>query len=150
MFKLLARGLSEERIICVLFNQEVPRNKEKPKASTAGPGLLTPDMELFCKAGPDGKSLGDCPFTHYVQVCDSRRRREPQLTTPLWSLRLPSCGVLRFHSTVTRGVTLPVTECSGYFLIEPQQNGVVFLMITGGGVSILWRGEGGAGTDKGG
>lgn len=51
-------------------NQEVPRDKPKPKASTAGPGLLTPDLELFCKAGPDGKSLGDCPFTHYVQVCD--------------------------------------------------------------------------------
>lgn len=34
----------------------------------AGPGLLEPDIELFCKAGPDGKALGDCPFTHYINV----------------------------------------------------------------------------------
>lgn len=25
-------------------------------------------MELLCKAGPDGASLGDCPFCHYVQM----------------------------------------------------------------------------------
>lgn len=34
----------------------------------AGPGLIEPDMELFCKAGAGGKNLGDCPFTHYIQV----------------------------------------------------------------------------------
>ncbi len=34
----------------------------------AGPGLLEPDMELFCKAAADGNALGDCPFTHYVHV----------------------------------------------------------------------------------
>lgn len=34
----------------------------------AGPGLIEPDMELFCKAAADGASLGDCPFTHYIQV----------------------------------------------------------------------------------
>ncbi len=28
------------------------------------PGL----MELYCKAGPGGKSVGDCPFTQYVQI----------------------------------------------------------------------------------
>lgn len=25
-------------------------------------------IELLCKAGPDGASLGDCPFCHYVQM----------------------------------------------------------------------------------
>lgn len=25
-------------------------------------------IELLCKAGPDGVSLGDCPFCHYVQM----------------------------------------------------------------------------------
>jgi hypothetical protein len=25
-------------------------------------------MELLCKAGPDGVSLGDCPFCHFVQL----------------------------------------------------------------------------------
>lgn len=26
------------------------------------------DMELYCKAGADGNSLGDCPFSHYVAM----------------------------------------------------------------------------------
>lgn len=34
----------------------------------AGPGLIEPDMELFCKAAADGNALGDCPFAHYIQV----------------------------------------------------------------------------------
>lgn len=54
---------------------------------TVGPGLITPDMELFCKAAADGSALGDCPFTHYVQVIDhdgvdismSRHARPPGL-----------------------------------------------------------------------
>lgn len=25
-------------------------------------------MELLCKAGPDGVSLGDCPFAHFLQM----------------------------------------------------------------------------------
>ncbi|CAM9592732.1 unnamed protein product [Ectocarpus sp. 6 AP-2014] len=44
--------------------------KEAPKEemAKAGPGLLEPDMELFCKAAADGNALGDCPFTHYVHM----------------------------------------------------------------------------------
>jgi len=26
------------------------------------------DMELYIKAGPDGESVGDCPFAHYVRA----------------------------------------------------------------------------------
>ncbi|CAM9506076.1 unnamed protein product [Ascophyllum nodosum] len=48
--------------------QEVPRDKPESKAAKAGPGLIKPDMELFCKAGADGISLGDCPFAHYIQM----------------------------------------------------------------------------------
>ena len=25
-------------------------------------------MDLYLKAGPDGKSVGDCPFAHYVRM----------------------------------------------------------------------------------
>ncbi len=25
-------------------------------------------MDLYVKAGPDGKSVGDCPFAHYVRM----------------------------------------------------------------------------------
>lgn len=39
---------------------------EKP--AQKGPGVTGPNIELYCKAGADGQSLGDCPFTHYVQV----------------------------------------------------------------------------------
>jgi len=30
---------------------------------------LDKDMVLYVKAGPDGTSLGDCPFAQYVQMC---------------------------------------------------------------------------------
>lgn len=39
---------------------------EKP--AHKGPGVTGPNIELYCKAGADGQSLGDCPFAHYVQV----------------------------------------------------------------------------------
>ncbi|CAM9900535.1 unnamed protein product, partial [Phaeothamnion confervicola] len=39
------------------------------KEATAKPGTVkVGEMELLCKAGADGKSLGDCPFTHYVSM----------------------------------------------------------------------------------
>lgn len=45
---------------------------EAPKTKTDmakdGPGVRQPDIELYCKAAADGESLGDCPFTHYIQV----------------------------------------------------------------------------------
>ncbi|CAM9274194.1 unnamed protein product [Chrysoparadoxa australica] len=45
--------------------------EEKPPAPgpTATPGKLpVGQMELYCKAGATEGSLGDCPFTHYVQM----------------------------------------------------------------------------------
>lgn len=34
-------------------------------------------IELLCKAGPDGASLGDCPFCHYVQMVLRYKVRAP-------------------------------------------------------------------------
>lgn len=45
--------------------QKEAKEADMPKA---GPGLIEPDMELFCKAAADGNALGDCPFTHYIHV----------------------------------------------------------------------------------
>mmetsp|Transcript_10893 Transcript_10893/g.16251 ORF Transcript_10893/g.16251 Transcript_10893/m.16251 type:complete len:327 (-) Transcript_10893:52-1032(-) len=45
------------------------------EATTAPPRIVKPTkfqevgtIELYCKAGPDGASLGDCPFTQYVNM----------------------------------------------------------------------------------
>lgn len=48
--------------------QEEKKEALKEEMAKAGPGLIEPDMELFCKAAADGNALGDCPFTHYVHV----------------------------------------------------------------------------------
>lgn len=47
-------------------------------------------MTLYCKAGPDGKSLGDCPFTHFVRIVLEEKGLEYELqpcvqdTKPAW------------------------------------------------------------------
>ena len=51
-----------------LCPKEEKRETIKEEMAKAGPGLIEPDMELFCKAAADGASLGDCPFTQYIQV----------------------------------------------------------------------------------
>ena len=49
-------------------------------------------MVLYCKAGPDGKSLGDCPFAHYVRLVLEEKGLEYELkpctqeTKPKWLL----------------------------------------------------------------
>lgn len=48
--------------------QEEKKETVQQEMAKAGPGLLEPDMELFCKAAADGNALGDCPFTHYIHV----------------------------------------------------------------------------------
>jgi hypothetical protein len=43
----------------------------KPSSSSSSSSAAAPKtevMELYCKAAADGKSLGDCPFTHYVSM----------------------------------------------------------------------------------
>lgn len=55
-------------------SQKDMRAKLEKETPTAGPGLITPNMELFCKAAADGSALGDCPFTHYIQVWSTRVR----------------------------------------------------------------------------
>lgn len=57
----------------------------KPKMADRGPGVTDPKIQLYCKAGPDGESLGDCPFTHYVQVGTVR------CVVSLWSAIAPRC-----------------------------------------------------------
>lgn len=70
------------RLVAVLETpeQEVTSAKEmraklENETPTAGPGLITPNMELFCKAAADGSALGDCPFTHFIQVRVYRTRK---------------------------------------------------------------------------
>jgi glutathione S-transferase len=47
-------------------------------------------MTLYCKAGPDGKSVGDCPFAHFVRLVleekglDYDLRPAVQETKPTW------------------------------------------------------------------
>lgn len=47
-------------------------------------------MTLYCKAGPDGTSVGDCPFAHYVRLVLHEKNLEYDLrpstpeTKPLW------------------------------------------------------------------
>ena len=47
-------------------------------------------MTLYVKAGPDGKSLGDCPFAHYVRMVLEVKGLEYELkpsvqdTKPSW------------------------------------------------------------------
>ena len=36
------------------------------------------DMELYLKAGPDGQSVGDCPFAHYVRALLAHKGLECQ------------------------------------------------------------------------
>lgn len=48
--------------------KEEKRETIKEEMAKAGPGLIEPDMELFCKAAADGASLGDCPFAQYIQM----------------------------------------------------------------------------------
>lgn len=49
-------------------------------------------MILYCKAGPDGKSQGDCPFAHFVQMVLEEKGLEYDLvpstteTKPDWLL----------------------------------------------------------------
>jgi glutathione S-transferase len=38
------------------------------------------DMTLYIKAGPDGKSPGDCPFAHYVQMVLNEKNLEYTIT----------------------------------------------------------------------
>jgi hypothetical protein len=42
------------------------KTSSSSSSNTAAP--KTEVMELYCKAAADGKSLGDCPFTHYVSM----------------------------------------------------------------------------------
>ncbi|CAM9131669.1 unnamed protein product, partial [Heterosigma akashiwo] len=48
------------------------------------------DIVLYVKAGPDGESLGDCPFAHFIQMCLQRKRLAYDLrpctaaTKPSW------------------------------------------------------------------
>ncbi len=42
--------------------KEGERKSQPQTAKGKKPGL----MELYVKAGPGGKSVGDCPFTQYV------------------------------------------------------------------------------------
>jgi glutathione S-transferase len=47
-------------------------------------------MTLYCKAGPDGRSVGDCPFAHYVRMVLEEKNLEYELkpstqeTKPQW------------------------------------------------------------------
>jgi glutathione S-transferase len=47
-------------------------------------------MELYCKAGPDGTSVGDCPFAHYVRLVLEEKGLDYKLiptvpeTKPVW------------------------------------------------------------------
>lgn len=50
------------------LQEEQKKKTVQQEMAKAGPGLLEPDMELFCKAAADGNALGDCPFTHYIHV----------------------------------------------------------------------------------
>lgn len=59
-----------------LKNQQEEKIESKKdiqdEMALSGPGLIEPDMELFCKAAADGSNLGDCPFTHFIQVGTTR------------------------------------------------------------------------------
>ena len=50
-------------------------------------------MTLYVKAGPDGKSLGDCPFAHFVRMVLHEKKLEYDLipsvqeTKPAWLIR---------------------------------------------------------------
>lgn len=47
-------------------------------------------MELYCKAGPDGTAVGDCPFAHYVRLVLEEKGLDYELkpvvpeTKPVW------------------------------------------------------------------
>jgi glutathione S-transferase len=49
-------------------------------------------MELYCKAGPDGTAVGDCPFAHYVRLVleekglDYEHKPTVAETKPIWLL----------------------------------------------------------------
>lgn len=60
--------------VCTL--KEEKRETAQEEMAKAGPGLIKPDMELFCKAAADGASLGDCPFAQNIQVDNAARGRE--------------------------------------------------------------------------
>lgn len=54
---------------CALGQSRGRRGAARAAASTAGTAAVKPERTtLYTKAGPDGKSLGDCPFSHSVQM----------------------------------------------------------------------------------
>ncbi|KAG5188654.1 GSH-dependent dehydroascorbate reductase, monomeric enzymes catalyzing the reduction of DHA into asc [Tribonema minus] len=63
--QILADGVIEMNVKTGQITKDAPKevkNQAKPGSVEVG------TMELYCKAGPDSKSLGDCPFTHYAHM----------------------------------------------------------------------------------
>lgn len=71
------------------MKQEMVRNRgleSREEGATPTPGGMT----LYIKAGPDGESVGDCPFAHFVRMVLHEKNLEYELrpstpdTKPSW------------------------------------------------------------------